>query len=115
MGTRYYKLFDMLNRRGMKKSDLRKILSPNTVAKLSKGEYISGEAIEKICMFLECQPGDIMEIVFDEKTFIDELNNRETESYKTYKHIDNLGLPNGEFELTIERDVESGHATTKVN
>lgn len=59
---RYYKLFDLLNRRNMKKSDLRQILSSSTVAKLSKGEYISGEAIEKICLFLGCQPGDIMEI-----------------------------------------------------
>lgn len=60
---RYYKLFDLLNRRNMKKSDLRQILSPKTVAKLSKGEYLSGEAIEKICLFLGCQPGDIMEII----------------------------------------------------
>lgn len=60
---RYYKLFDLMNRRGMKKSDLREILSPKTVAKLSKGEYLSGEVIEKICLFLDCQPGDIMEIV----------------------------------------------------
>lgn len=58
---RYYKLFDLLARRGMKKSDLRQILSSSTVAKLSKGEYISCEAIEKICEFLHCQPGDIME------------------------------------------------------
>ena len=62
---RYYKLFDLLNRLGMKKSDLRQILSSSTVAKLSKGEYISGEAIEKICKFLHCQPGDIMEYVED--------------------------------------------------
>ena len=47
----------------MKKSDLRKVLSSATVAKLSKGEYISGAAIEKICEFLDCQPGDIMERV----------------------------------------------------
>lgn len=60
---RYYKLFDLLNRRGMKKSDLRNIISSSTVAKLSKGEYISGEALEKICLFLNCQPGDIMEVV----------------------------------------------------
>lgn len=63
MGIRYYKLFDLLNRTGMKKSDLRKVISSATVAKLSKGEYISGEAIEKICAFLNCQPGDIMEYV----------------------------------------------------
>lgn len=68
---RYYKLFDLLNRKGMKKSDLRQILSSTTVAKLSKGEYISGEAIEKICMFLECQPGDIMEVI----TVLDEKEN----------------------------------------
>lgn len=66
MSIKYYKLFDLLNRRGMKKSDLRKILSTNTVAKLSKGEYLSGEVIEKICVFLNCQPGDIMEVVYDE-------------------------------------------------
>lgn len=61
MSIRYYKLFDLLNRREMKKSDLRKVISSATIAKLSKGEYISGEAIEKICRFLQCQPGDIME------------------------------------------------------
>lgn len=65
MGIRYYKLFDTLNRKGMKKSDLRKILSPSTIAKLSKGEHISGEVVEKICEYLKCQPGDIMEYVYD--------------------------------------------------
>lgn len=63
MSIRYYKLFDLLNRRGMKKSDLRSVISSATVAKLSKGEYISGEAIDKICAYLQCQPGDIMEYV----------------------------------------------------
>lgn len=66
MSIKYYKLFDLLNRRGMKKSDLRTILSSATVAKLSKHEYISGDAIAKICAYLECQPGDIMEYVADE-------------------------------------------------
>ncbi len=60
---KYYGLFDLLNRKGKKLSDLRNILSSATVAKLKKGEYISGEAIEKICIYLDCQPGDIMEVV----------------------------------------------------
>lgn len=60
---RYYKLFDMLNRKDMKKTDLYEILSSKTVAKLSKGEYVSGEVIEKLCSFLNCQPGDIMEYI----------------------------------------------------
>ena len=63
MGIVYYKLFDLLNRRGMKKSDLRAVISSATVAKLSKNQYISGEAIDKICTYLQCQPGDIMEHV----------------------------------------------------
>lgn len=66
MGMKYYKLFDTLNRKEMKKSDLREILSPRTIAKLSKGESISGETIEKICKFLKCQPADIMEYVPEE-------------------------------------------------
>ncbi len=60
---RYYKLFDLLNRRGMKKSDLRGIVSSATVAKLSKGEYINGKSIEKICSYLHCEISDIMEYV----------------------------------------------------
>lgn len=106
--VRYYKLFDLLNRMGMKKSDLRTILSPKTVAKLSKGEYISGEAVEKICLFLNCQPGDIMEIITEEyeiqknikayKTNIIEPNGYYEESYKTeerenYVHDNDEILP----------------------
>lgn len=60
---RYYKLFDLLNRKGMKRSDLRQILSPNTVAKLSKGANLNTDVIDKICLFLHCQPNDIMEVV----------------------------------------------------
>lgn len=63
MAVRYYKLFDLLNHRGMKKTDLLEIISSKTIAKLSKGEYLSGEVIEKICFFLGCQPGDIMEFI----------------------------------------------------
>ena len=55
----------MLNRKGMNKSDLLEILSSKTIAKLSKGENINASVISKICEFLECQPSDIMEYVFD--------------------------------------------------
>lgn len=58
---RYYKLFDLLTRRGMKKTDLLKIISSPTLAKLSKGETTTTDIICKICDFLDCQPGDIME------------------------------------------------------
>lgn len=67
MGIKYYKLFDILNRRGMKKSHLRQVVSSATVAKLSKHENISGESILRICGFLKVQPGDIMEMEFEKK------------------------------------------------
>ena len=60
---KYYRLFDLLNRRGMKKSDLRAVVSPATIAKLSKGKCISGKKIEKICTYLHCKISDIMEYV----------------------------------------------------
>lgn len=58
---KYYKLFDLLNRRGYKKTDLLTIISSPTLAKLSKGETIKTDIIDKICEFLNCQPCDIME------------------------------------------------------
>ncbi len=61
----YYKLFSLLHKKGLKTSDLRKILAPATIAKLSKNESVSGESINKICLFLKCQPSDIMEVVED--------------------------------------------------
>lgn len=63
MPIRYYKLFDILNRRGIKKTDLLTLanISSPTLAKLSKGDIVTTEIIDKICAALECQPGDIME------------------------------------------------------
>lgn len=61
---KYYKLFDLLTRRGMTKTDLRKAagFSTVTLAKLSKGESVTTDVVEKICITLGVQPGDIMEI-----------------------------------------------------
>lgn len=66
---RYYKLFDILNHRNLKKTDLIEIagITSPTLAKLSKGKTITTETIEKICRGLNCQPGDIMEYIPDEE------------------------------------------------
>jgi len=58
---KYYKLFDLLARRGMKKPDLLPVISAPTIAKLSKGETTTTDVLCKICAFLDCQPADIME------------------------------------------------------
>lgn len=63
----YMKLWIMLENKGMKKTDLtkNKIISPATLAKLGKNETVTTDTIEKLCEFLECQPGDIMEYISD--------------------------------------------------
>lgn len=69
---KYYKLFDLLSRRGMKKTDLLEVITSPTLAKLSKGNNIQTDSIDKICLYLECQPGDIMECIHEEtKEFAD--------------------------------------------
>ena len=39
----------------------KKLLSEGTLQSLRKGNYISMDAIAKICKLLNCQPGDILE------------------------------------------------------
>lgn len=69
MALRYFKLFDVLQRRGMRKGDLIEAagLSWPTMSKLSKGQPMNSEIIDRICGALGVQPGDIMEYI-DEKT-----------------------------------------------
>ena len=62
MSIRYNKLFALLAEREMKKTDLLEILNSATLAKLAKGEPINTTTIEKICLFLDCQIEDIMEV-----------------------------------------------------
>jgi len=67
MPIKYYKLFDLLNRRGLRKTDLLAIIASPTLAKISKGEIIRTDVIARICEFLNCQPGDIMEFQKDDQ------------------------------------------------
>jgi len=64
---KYNKLFALLAIKGMKKTDLLEAITSPTLAKLSKGSVLQTDSIEKICKFLECQPGDIMEYKEDKE------------------------------------------------
>lgn len=68
MGFSYKPIFRLLVDRDMKKTDLNTELglSSATVAKLSKGEPISGESMERLCLYFRCQPGDLVEYDFTE-------------------------------------------------
>jgi DNA-binding Xre family transcriptional regulator len=66
---KFYKLLDLLNRKGISKEELRVAIgaSSATISKLSKNENVSMDVIEKICRFLDCQPGELMEYIPDER------------------------------------------------
>lgn len=68
MGVSYNKLWKLLIDKGMKKKDLREgvEMSTNTLAKLGKNEYVATEVLVRICYYLKCDIGDIMEVISDE-------------------------------------------------
>ena len=58
----YTPLFQLLIARKMTKTQLREAIgiSPNTLAKMSKDEYISMETLDRICEYLNCNIEDII-------------------------------------------------------
>ena len=60
----YKPLFRLLLERDMTKTQLREAVgfSSATLAKMSKGEYISLETVENICKYLDCKIEDVIEI-----------------------------------------------------
>lgn len=65
----YKPLHKLLIDREIKKQDLQELIgaSSSTMAKLSKNQYVSLEVIDKICAALNCQPGDLIEHITEDK------------------------------------------------
>lgn len=65
MEISYNKLFKILIDRNMKKKDLQQAahISPASVSKLSRNEYVSMEVLVKICEALDCNIGDIVDAI----------------------------------------------------
>lgn len=68
MGVSYKKLWKKLIDKDMKKKDLQVAagVSWASITKLSKGETVSMEVLIKICKVLECDIGDVIELIPDE-------------------------------------------------
>lgn len=64
----FYRLWDKLNRSGMKQKDLKEILSPATINKLRKNQIVTTDTIDKICIYLNCQPENILEFEPEQET-----------------------------------------------
>ncbi len=65
MAFTYNKLWKLLIDRNMTKTDLRELtgLSPNTMARLSKGESVKMDIVGKICEKLDCNIADIVDYI----------------------------------------------------
>ena len=70
MEVSYKKLWKLLIDKDMKKKDLLATagISWASVTKLSKGETVSMEVLMKICQALDCNIGDIMDLIPEEET-----------------------------------------------
>lgn len=65
MTVSYNKLWKLLIDKGMTKTELRKAtdMSTTTLAKMGKNETVSMDILLRVCKILECDIGDIMEII----------------------------------------------------
>ena len=68
MEVSYKKLWKMLIDKDMKKKDLQAKagISWASVTKLSKGENVSMDVLIKVCKALDCDIGDIVELISKE-------------------------------------------------
>ena len=68
MAISYNLLWKKLIDLGLSKTDMmrRANISTNVLARLSKGESVSMDSMEKICKALDCNIGDVMEFIPDE-------------------------------------------------
>ena len=92
----YAKLWVLLESKGMKRTDLKKIISGNTLAKLGKNEIISSAVIEKICAYLDCQPGDMMEYI-SEKTLEEMTQQIDNSAKAMIDMLQEQGIPLEQF------------------
>ncbi len=65
MAISYDNLWKLLIDKKLKRTDLKNAcgISSNVLAKLGKNEPVSMESLEKICLALDCNIGDIMQFV----------------------------------------------------
>lgn len=116
----YTKLWILLTEKGLKRTDLIPTISSSTLAKLGNNNKVNTDTIDKLCEFLNCQPGDIMEYVSKKELeenakkaedtvnnilslmenvtglSIDEILSKSPEAVEQYKNY----IKNGKFDLS---------------
>jgi len=70
----YKKLWKLLIDKDMNKNDLREAIgvSSATIARMSKGVPVSTDVMMKICKVLNCNLGDIADVIYDQAEVADQ-------------------------------------------
>ena len=65
MKVSYKRLWKLLIDKDMRKKDLcaKAGISPASVTKMGKNGHVTTEILQRICLALDCQIGDIMELI----------------------------------------------------
>lgn len=76
MSVSYKRLWKLLIDKEMNKTDLRLAtgLSSATIARMTRGESVSMDALMRICKTLDCNVGDMMDIVNDDNSDSSQAN-----------------------------------------
>lgn len=71
MGLSYNKLWKLLIDKNINKTQLHQKtgVSKSTITKLAKGENVNTEVLVKICKFLKCNIGDIVDIISEREDY----------------------------------------------
>ena len=69
MAISYKPLWHLLVEREMNKEDLKSAanITSNIVSRMSKNSYVNLESLEKICLTLDCNIEDVVEIYKEDK------------------------------------------------
>lgn len=68
MSVSYNKLWKLLIDKKMNRTELMQAaeMGTSTMAKLGKDQYVSMEVLVRICKVLECNIGDVVDVISDE-------------------------------------------------
>lgn len=69
MDVSYKKLWKLLIDKDLKKKDLQRLanISNYTINKLNRGDNVTTDILARICKALNCDIGDIMEVVLNDE------------------------------------------------
>lgn len=67
MGVSYKKLWKLMIDKDISKTELRSLsgIAASTFSKMNKNEYVSLEVLTRLCIALDCELSDIVDIVKD--------------------------------------------------